>query len=85
MNCIYRIFICLSIVFSVLFLPIRTEAWAINDISVNARAVLESGVNQIQKGKYTEAIESLTQAIEIDPDLGQAYYHRCSAYLQTSD
>ncbi len=90
MNCIYRIFICLSIVFSVLFLPAGAEAWAINnpnmkDISVNARAVLESGVNQIQNGKYKEAIESLTQAIKIDPNLGQAYYHRCSAYLQTSD
>lgn len=90
MNCIYRIFVCLSIVFPMLFLPAGTETWAasganISHIGVNAQAVLESGVNQIQKGKYTEAIESFTQAIEIDPNLSQAYYHRCSAYLETSD
>jgi tetratricopeptide (TPR) repeat protein len=43
------------------------------------------GTHQARDSVYTEAIENLTKAIEIDPYFSHAYYNRGLAYLHTNE
>ncbi len=46
-----------------------------------ARRAYEQGVQRIQAGDYTGALQSLTQAIQLEPTLSVAYTARGSAYI----
>ena len=49
----------------------------------DAKSYIDQGVNLIKKGQYNEAIVSLDQAIQIDPDYALAYNYRGLAYFRT--
>ncbi|GAB4490138.1 MAG: tetratricopeptide repeat protein [Saprospiraceae bacterium] len=51
----------------------------------NADVLYESGMILRSKGKSQEAIERLTRAIQIKPNLGIAYLERARAYMQTGN
>ena len=43
------------------------------------------GIEQSRQGEYRGAIDSFDRALELDPDLADAYGHRCVARHQTGD
>ena len=47
-----------------------------------AAAHFNKGTLLIETGDLTSAIASLTRAIELKPDFGEAYYNRGYAYLR---
>ena len=49
----------------------------------DAKSYIDQGVNLIKKGQYNEAIVSLDQAIQIDPNFALAYNYRGLAYFRT--
>ena len=49
----------------------------------DAKSYIDQGVNLIKKGQYNEAIVSLDQAIQIDPNYALAYNYRGLAYFRT--
>ena len=49
----------------------------------DAKSYIDQGVNLIKKEQYNEAIVSLDQAIQIDPDYALAYNYRGIAYFRT--
>ena len=46
----------------------------------DAEEYISRGVEAIQRGQYSDAIENLTKAIELKPDYAEVYYARGSAY-----
>jgi len=48
-----------------------------------AQAAFHAGVKAYQTGQFVEAIQSFTQAINIDPQMAPAYGNRCLAELQS--
>ena len=57
--------------------------WSQGGTAKDAKAYIDQGVNLIKKGQYNEAIVSLDQAIQIDPDYALAYNYRGLAYFRT--
>jgi len=49
----------------------------------SATDYLKQGVTLFEEGKYEQAIDEYTKAIELDPNLTDAYYNRGLAYLMT--
>lgn len=47
-----------------------------------AKAAFVSGVRAYQSGQLAKAVQSFTEAIEVDPQLASAYSNRCLAELQ---
>jgi Flp pilus assembly protein TadD len=45
----------------------------------------DRGIERSRQGDYRGAIDSFDRALELDPDLADAYGHRCVARHQTGD
>jgi Flp pilus assembly protein TadD len=55
------------------------------DVAASAKAWYTKGVEFACQGNYTEAIESLDQALQLNPDDADAYGHRCVARHRLGD
>jgi tetratricopeptide (TPR) repeat protein len=51
----------------------------------NTKAILQLGHFSVLSGQYSKAIERYTQALEIDPNLTEAYFYLGDAYAKMGD
>jgi tetratricopeptide (TPR) repeat protein len=51
----------------------------------NTKAILQLGHFSVLSGQYSKAIERYKQALEIDPNLTEAYFYLGDAYAKMDD
>ncbi|MBF2067606.1 MAG: tetratricopeptide repeat protein [Calothrix sp. C42_A2020_038] len=89
MNCLFKFvrkFLVLSLLIVIgLQFSLVSKANASSKSSVSSSEFFRSGVEQLQRGNYQQAVVELTNAIEIKKDYAGAYSNRCLAYLQLED
>ncbi len=85
MTYFWRVF--LSVIFAFIFSFGTTAAHSspISNAEITGNEFFKLGVDNILHSNYQQAIENLTQAIQLQSHLGKAYSDRCLAYLQLQD
>ncbi|MBW4672561.1 MAG: tetratricopeptide repeat protein [Desmonostoc geniculatum HA4340-LM1] len=87
MSRFYRFMLNFSIVFALVCIFIASPAYSLPTASteITAGDFFKLGIEEMQHGSYTEAIEDFTEAIKLRNDFGSAYSDRCLAYLELKD
>jgi tetratricopeptide (TPR) repeat protein len=79
MNRCYRFILSFMMAIALNFVTFSADATPI------ASDLLKLGTDKIQRGNYQEAIQDLTEAIQLESNFAAAYSDRCLAYLQLQD
>lgn len=77
----YALFI-LHFVFACQLLLLQPLVSALDDQAVNVAGLLERVSQSVKVKRYSDALNDLNTAIEADPTLSEAYYHRASVLRQ---
>ncbi|NEU72372.1 tetratricopeptide repeat protein [Hassallia byssoidea VB512170] len=79
MNRCYRFIMSFMMAIALNFVTFSAEATPI------ATDFLKLGADKMQRGNYQEAIQDLTEAIQLESNFAFSYSDRCLAYLQLQD
>ena len=87
MNLFHRFVFSLGLAVILNFFPFLPSANAETSKVTNPKVInfFEAGIIDIQNQQYEQALQDLTQSIQLNTNVAEAYSNRCLVYIQLKD